>query len=202
MIPDAQLQRRLEFKWRSLLALSSSVVQAASTLGLALKGFGVWSLVYGSLIAVAWRVVGINVRSPFLHLPSFAFRGLDKLYAFGGYVVLSRLMGTVTTQADMIIGGRVLGQEQIGYYAVSMELATLPMNRAMAILNTVAFPAVAAIGEDKKRVSNHFLKGIWLLSLVSFPAFWGMASVAPEIVRVLLGAKWEAAILPLQLSPS
>ena len=154
---------------------------------------------YGSLIAVAWRVVGINVLSPFLHLPSFAFRGLDKLYAFGGYVVLSRLMGTVTTQADMIIGGRVLGQEQIGYYAVSMELATLPMNRAVAILNTVAFPAVAAIGEDKKRVSNHFLKGIWLLSLVSFPAFWGMASVAPEIVRVLLGAKWEAAILPLQL---
>jgi len=34
---------------------------------------------------------------------------------------------------------------------------------------------------------------------VGFPLTWGLASVAPEAVRVVLGAKWEQAILPLQI---
>jgi O-antigen/teichoic acid export membrane protein len=38
-----------------------------------------------------------------------------------------------------------------------------------------------------------------LLSFVVFPVLWGMSSIAPELIQVLLGEKWLAATVPLQL---
>lgn len=199
VMPDAQLQRKLEFKWRSILDLTAVMIQSATTLLLALNGFGVWALVLSSLAGALWRVVGLNVLAPFLHWPSFEFSGLSKFFSFGGYVVMARFLGNISNQADTVIGGRVLGQEQIGYYSVGMDLASLPMQRVAAIMNTVAFPAVAAIQDEQGRIAGYLVRGMKLLNLLTFPVFWGLASVAPELVRLLLGNKWESAIVPLQL---
>lgn len=40
-----------------------------------------------------------------------------------------------------------------------------------------------------------------MLSFFSFPVLWGISAIAPEIVAVLLGPKWAAAVVPLQLLP-
>jgi len=199
VIPDSMLQRNLEFKWRSLVELSSTIAGAATTLGLALTGFGVWSLVYGSLLMAAWRTIGINLAHPFLHSPSFVFRGLGKLFAFGGYVALSKFLMFLYLSADTAIGGRVLGKEQIGYYSVGMNLASLPLLRITVMLNEIAFPAFARLQDERERVGDILLQSVRLLSMFAFPVFWGIAAVAPEIVNVFLGAKWAPAILPLQL---
>jgi O-antigen/teichoic acid export membrane protein len=45
------------------------------------------------------------------------------------------------------------------------------------------------------------LKAIRVLAFIAFPVLWGISSVAPEVVLVLLGAKWTSAIVPLQLLP-
>lgn len=199
VIPDALLQRKLEFKWRSILDLSAVLIQSGTTLGLALSSFGVWSLVVSSLVGALWRVLGLNFLAPFLHAPRFDFNGLGRLFSFGGWVVVARILGNISNQADTVIGGRALGQEQIGYYSVGMDLASLPMQRVAAIMNTVAFPAVAAIQNDERRIADYLVRGMRLLNLLTFPVFWGMASVAPELVGLLLGSKWAPAVLPLQL---
>ena len=199
VLPDAQLQRKLEFKWRSIIDLTAVLVQSVTTLVLALNGFGVWSLVLSSLTGALWRVAGLNILSPFPHFPSFEFKGLGKFLSFGGYVLVARILGNVSNQADTVIGGRVLGQEQIGYYSVGMDLASLPMQRVAAIMNTVAFPAVASIQDEQGRIADYLVRGMRLLNLLTFPVFWGIASVAPELIRLLLGSKWEPAIVPLQL---
>jgi len=199
VIPDSILQRELEFKRRSIVELSSTIAGGAATLALALTGFGVWSLVYGSLLTITWRTIGINLVKPFLHLPSLGFKGLRKMFAFGGYVAVSRVLQYLYIQSDLIIGGRFLGKEQIGYYSVGMHLASLPMQRISGILNEVAFPAFARIQHERERVGSYLLRSIRMLSVFGFSVFWGIAAVAPEIVRVLLGDKWEPAIVPLQL---
>ena len=186
----AGLSRSIFRDWRIALL---------ATLAFALSGLGVWSLVLGSLVSVVLNSIGINLLHPFLHWPKFSFKGLGRLFGFGGYVALSRVMLYLYLQADMIVGGRMLGKEQIGFYSVGMHLASMPMQRVSAILNEVAFPAFARIQENRARVAHHVLQAIRLAGLCAFPVFWGMGAVAPELVGVLLGAKWEPAILPLQL---
>ncbi len=199
VIPNVMLQRALEFKWRSLVGLITAIVSALTTLGLALNGFGVWSLVLGSIAGTVLSTICINFLRPFLHLPSFVLKGSRKLFTFGGYVVFARVLGTLYMQADTAIGARVLGPTQIGLYSIGMQLASLPMQRIAGILNSVAFPAFAQLQQKPELVGNYSLRGLKILSIFSFPVFWGIAAVAPEIVGVILGSKWEPATLPLQL---
>src|SRR5690348_16714384 len=90
VIPNAVLQRDLEFKWRSIIGLAVAAIGAIATLVLAIAGFGVWALVSGTLLTALLGTIGLNLLHPFPHWPLFAFKGLRKLFAFGGYVAISR----------------------------------------------------------------------------------------------------------------
>lgn len=199
VIPDVLLQRRLEFKKRSLIDLGTAVLASVSTLALALSGFGVWSLVVGNLAGLGLRLVTLNLAAPFRALPSFSSAGMRELLAFGGNITASRFLWFFFTQADTVIVGRVLGGNVLGMYSVAMHLATLPVQRVSAILNQVAFPAFSKFQNEKDLISAQLLKAFGLISFVAFPVLWGMSSVATDLVFVLLGPHWTEAILPLQI---
>lgn len=199
VIPDAVLQKQMEFRKRSLMDLGGSVVSGGTTLACALAGWGVWSLAAGTFVSLAWRVIGLNVIMGSWLSPSFSFSGLGQYALFGGYVSLSGLLWFVYTQADVFIGGRWLGKEALGYYTVAMHLGSLFNQRISGILNQVAFPAFSQIQNDLQQVGEKVLLGIRVLSFFAFPCLWGMSAVAPEIVLIILGEKWAPAILPLSI---
>lgn len=199
VIPNAILQRRMEFRQRSMLDLSAAIVGSASTLGLALAGQGVWALVIGSLLTQTWKTIGLNCISPFWHRPSFDLHGLRGLLKFGTHITGSEILWFFFTQIDMVIAGRWLGKELVGFYAVAMHVASLPNQRIAGIINQVAFPAFARIQDDVGAVGRHLLSGVRILSFFAFPILWGISSTAPEIVPVVLGPKWSVSIVPLQL---
>jgi len=199
VIPDAMLQRRMEFRRRSLLDLSGAIVSSVTTLALALAGHGVWALVAGSLLRQAWKTIGINALSPFAHWPAFSLTGMRDMLTYGGHLTAAQILGFFFTQIDVAIAGRWLGKELVGFYSVAVHLASLPNQRIASIINQVAFPAFARIQHDLPAVGRHFLLGVRMLSFVAFPVLWGISSVAPEFVDVILGARWGPAALPLQV---
>jgi len=199
MIPDAELSRKLDYRRLSLVELTASIAASLTTLGLALTGSGVWALVWGSLLGVLWRTVALNLLSPFFKWPRFSYQGTRELLLFGGNVTVTRILWFVYSQADVIIAGKVLGKELLGSYSVAMHLASFPTNKISAIVNQVSFPAFARIQHDRERYASNFLLAVRLLSFCVFPVLWGISSIAPELVSVLLGSKWLLSTVPLQL---
>jgi len=201
VIPGALLNRRLDFKRQSLISLASSVCGSLITLGLALSGYGVWALVFGSLVVSLCNTVAINLVAPFMRWPDFYLKGIRSLIAFGGQLTASRLLWLMYSQADIFIAGKLLGKELLGFYSISMHLASLPVQKLSSVFNQVAFPAFAQAQHQPETVPIYILKGIRILSFLSFPVLWGISAIAPEIVAVLLGSRWGAAVLPLQMLP-
>lgn len=199
VVPDAALQRELEFRKRSLLDLAATVAGSLVTLSLALAGGGVWALVFGSMTSQALKTVGINLLARCLKWPEFSLAEVRSLLFFGGQATLARVIWFFLVQADAFIAGKWLGKEALGFYSVAMHLASLPNQRISALINEVAFPAFSRLQHDVPRVAANTLLGVRVLSMVSFPILWGISSVAPEIVRVFLGLKWTESILPLQI---
>ena len=119
----------------------------------------------------------------------------------GSQVTGARTLYFIYSQADVFIGGRIFGKDLLGFYSIALHLASLPVQKISSIVNQIAFPAFAEAQHDARAVTWHMLKGIRLLSFLSFPVLWGISSIAPEIVAVLLGSKWESAIVPLQVLP-
>lgn len=198
VIPDALLQRRMEFRNRSLIDLGAAIVASLTTLGLAIGGAGVWALVAGSLVGQSCRTVGLNWISPFLERPSFTLGGMRPLLRFGGQISVAQLLWMMFSQADILICAKLLGNEALGFYAVAMHLASLPNQRISALVNQVAFPAFSNMQHDLHRVGTNLLSGVRILSFVAFPILWGASSLAPELVATVLGAKWLPSAVPLQ----
>lgn len=201
VIPEVMLQRRLEYKWRSLIELATAVSASLVTLCMAITGHGVWSLVAGMLTTAVCKAVLMNCVSPYLVFPSFTLSGMRQLVVFAGNVTGSRFLWFFFTQADTVIVGRVLGEHILGLYSVAMHLASLPVQRVSGILNQVAFPAAARFQHDRAAIGTQLLKAIGYVSLIAFPVLWGMSAVGPDLLPVLLGPDWGEAVLPFQILP-
>ncbi len=199
IIPQSLLTREMDFKKMSIVEFIAAISGSGITLWLALNGWEIWSLVWGSMTIIIIRTAGLNVVSPYIHIPIFSIKGMAQTITFGGYVTISRILWFFYTQADIFIIGRILGKEMLGFYSVAMNLASLPMEKVSGIINQVAFPAFSSIQNDSQKAASHFLKSVRIMSFLAFPVLWGISSIAPELVAILLGDKWNLAVVPFQL---
>lgn len=198
-VPQVLLYRDLKFKYLSIIDFIAAIAGSLLTLFLASSNFGVWSLIYGNLLTGLCKAIAFNVLTPFYLFPKFSLTGMRSFLAFGGNITLSRLLWFFFTQIDVVIVGKLLGKEMLGYYSVAMHLASLPVQRISSIIGQVAFPVFSKIQDDQLQFRNFVLKSIRILSLIAFPILWGISSTANELVLLFLGDKWANAVLPLQL---
>lgn len=197
VVPEALLNRDLNLKRKSIVNLIAAIVGGVVSLALALKGYGVWALVWGSIALMGFRSVGMFAASPYIALPHFSFTRAKGLLSFGALITADRLLWFVYSRADVLIIGKVLGTDVLGIYSVAMQIASLPLQKVNGVLNEVAFPAFAMIQKDKGLVRSYLHKAVSLVSLLAFPVFLGISSVAGPFVSIVLGDQWALATLPL-----
>ncbi len=200
-LPLSSLEREIDFARRSVVDFITMVLGSLTTLLLALAGQGVWALIWGTLATNATRMLGLNFISRTLVWPSFDWRGMGKHFAFGGFVTGDRSLWYLFSESDKLIGGRILGQQLLGYYAVASQVAALPIHKITGLLNAVAFPAFshAHAHESLEAVQGYLLKATRLLAIAAFPVFYGISATAEPIIACLLGEKWLPAAPLLQL---
>jgi O-antigen/teichoic acid export membrane protein len=197
-VPQALLTRNLNFRSLAGVETVSGVLTNLSTLVLAWLGAGVWALVGGYQIGAGIRALLLVWRGGWVR-PTFQLTGIKRHLRFGGTLTAARLTWQVSSQVDVLIAGRFLGSSAVGVYSVALNLASMPMQKIMSVVNQVAFPAVARIQEDPVTLRRHLTKALRLLAFVAVPSAWGLACVAPEFIQLAFGPKWSAVTLPLQI---
>ncbi|NII11155.1 oligosaccharide flippase family protein [Oleiagrimonas sp. C23AA] len=199
VVQDAMLSRSMRFKQKSLANLVIGLGNGLTTLGFALAGFGVWALVFGSLAGALVRPFALGVAARHWCRPRFSRDGMSEMLRFGSFVTISKVLWYAYSRSDVFIIGKILGKELLGFYSIAMHLASLPMQKVSEMLDQVGFAAYASVQHDMEAIRGHFLRVIRVLGFISFPVFWGISSVAPDLVAVVLGQRWERAVIPLQL---
>jgi O-antigen/teichoic acid export membrane protein len=198
-MPLSQLGREINFRGLSIVEFATLFAGSLVGLGFALGGAGIWALVVSNLATTTTRIIGLNIIQPVRCRPRFTLRGARSLFTFGGTVTMDRTLHFAFAESDKFIGGKLLGKELLGYYAVASHIASLPIHKLMGLINAVAFPAFARTQDDRAKVAEYMLKAARIMSMLAFPVFWGISSVAAELTALLLGEKWLAAALPLQI---
>jgi teichuronic acid exporter len=200
IVPSSLATQDLSFRNLSKIEMAAGVVNVAVTLLLALAGSGVWALVIGALVGAVTRSAALLATGERV-APLFSLRGIGEPLKFGLTVVSNRVTYFIVVQSDILIGSAFLSTNEIGQYAVALQLATLPLTKVMGIINQIALPAVAQQQTDPLRVRQSVQKASGLISLLAFPALWGISAVAPELVEVLFGGKWSEAVPALVILP-
>jgi O-antigen/teichoic acid export membrane protein len=121
------------------------------------------------------------------------------MFSFGSIVVVARLIWYFHSNMDLLIAGKILGKTQLGYYAIAVQLALMPLDKMASTISRVAFPAFSKVQGDPASLRHYYLKIVNFVAFASFPVCWGIFLVAESVVPLFLSEKWLPAILPMQI---
>lgn len=196
----AVLQRRLDFRSLFWTELGSYLLGYAIVgVGMALLGYGVWALVWASIVQAGVQTVMILRFWGQVPKLGFAVAKAKSLLSFGAGNSLIRVVLYAAKNVDYAVVGRSLGAEALGLYTRAYQLMTLPITRFSGVLNTVFFPVYAEIQDERERLWRAYLGNVSVVALVMFPLFACMAVVGPEVIRGLFGPRWAEATLPFRI---
>jgi O-antigen/teichoic acid export membrane protein len=195
-LPHAILSRKMDFRRPAQVRLVGAIVGAGTAMGMAVAGFGVWTLVFAPIAMFTTEAIGMMIAARAPWRPSFRFAGAGHIAGFGGMMTVTQLFWFIQSQADVMIAGRVLDPHWLGVYTTGLFLAQLLAAKFVPPINEVAF---AAYSRQQRDGPGPVLATIRLVLLIALPAYAGMAALAPPLVTVLLGEKWHeiAPLLPI-----
>jgi O-antigen/teichoic acid export membrane protein len=78
-------------------------------------------------------------------------------------------------------------------------LVNLPAQHLTSSFSRVLFPSFSRVQREKSRLKKAYLSTIMLFSAILLPTCLGMAAASREIVLLVLGENWAAAIPVLQI---
>jgi O-antigen/teichoic acid export membrane protein len=197
---EALLKRRLEFSRLMAVEITSyGLGYGLVAVGMALAGYGVWSLVGGTLAQASLKtfVAYSLVRHP--ALPLLRGREFGQLASFGIGASLHKLFNFFARKGDYFVIGHLMGAAPLGLYERAYRTMEGPLAQTGHVLATVLFPAVSRIQKDVPRVRSAYGKAMSMTSLVILPVMVMMILLAEELIVGLLGDKWQGAVQPFRI---
>ena len=199
-VPEALLRRALRFRALAAAELVSLAFgYGAVAIALALGGFGVWALVWGTVARHAVFAAAVTAAAGTQRLRGAPGRreARDLLRTGAGFASGS-LCQLVGERGAHLVLGRGLGAASLGYFTRASALASFS-GGAGSVLVKVLFPAMAQRQHRPGRLADVYLQGVETLSLLALPGSVLLAVSAPEIVALVLGGQWGAAVPVLQV---
>ncbi len=195
----AALERNLQLGKSSSMQLAAAFVQAVIVFSLAYTGFGYWALAAGALIGRAVETVLLCMAVGWRFRLAWPSRESAGLLRYGLQISASSLCWYSYSNSDFAAIGALLSAEALGYYSLAFQLISLPVQKISATANQIMFAVYCRMQDDPDRLRDWFLRLTVLQNFVAMPALAGMGLVASDGIPALLGEKWSAAVLPLQL---
>jgi lipopolysaccharide exporter len=197
--PLAILAKELAFVPRAVKTAAGGAAESATGVGLALAGFGVWSLVWGQLAGAAASAIVAWIFVPWRPWGRFSAARLVEMSRFGRHVVAANTLGFLGSYLDNLVVGRVLGMGALGLYGAAFRWGRLPVTALAGVAGPVAFPTYVAVRADAERLRRAYLRLVRTLTTLTMPAQVGLFLVAGELVTALYPPAWNGMIGPLRV---
>jgi PST family polysaccharide transporter len=198
-VSEARLARSFQFKRLMLIENIVGLSSGAIAVGMAAAGFGAWSLVGNWLLVAALQTGSVLYMLP----PRFTLRPdgavLKKALRYGLPQTGSMVLWKIYDSSDYLVIGKLLGSGPLGVYTLAFRMATLVNEKVSAIVNRVSFNTFAALKDDREHGAAHWLSLTDKVATVNFALLALVAVLGEDIVLVVLGSKWAAAVLPMRI---
>lgn len=192
-VPVAILRREMRFRVLAIRAALGAVVGGGVGIGMALAGYGVWSLIGQRLAMTATNIVMAWGAVSWLPALRVSREHILQILHFGHRVIGLRAAELAAVQSPAVVIGTMMGPIPAGYYAIAWRVVEIASFLTISPLRMVAQPAFGGAARDGARASD-LLPGVMrLTSFVTFPAFAGLAVLSEPVLVLLFGQKWSPA---------
>ncbi len=198
-VQSARLTKKMDFKTQTLIGLPSTIVGGIVGVTMAYMGYGVWSLVWSSLVSAFLGTTQLWIYSKWK--PSLVFN-IDKFkdhFNFGYKLTLSGLLDTIFSNIYLIIIGKFFSPAQVGFYTRAETMKQLPVTNISSALNKVTFPLFASIQHDDFRLKRVYKQLMQMVVFIIAPVLIFLGVLAEPTFRFLFTEKWLPAVPYFQI---
>lgn len=185
--------KRLDFKSLLKANLIANVMASLVGILLAFKGFGIWALVWHTMVNAVLQTSLIWYMASWRPAFVFSISALKALFAFGGYLFLSRLLDVGYGQLYALVVGRWYGAYDLGIYNRASNTRQIPTDSITQIVNRVAFPVFCRTRGDVASLKRGFRFALRNAMFLNVPIMMGLAVVAEPLISTFFGKNWIAA---------
>jgi O-antigen/teichoic acid export membrane protein len=193
-VPTIILERDLAYTKIATIEVAEVLTYQFTAVGLAAFGFGIWSLVWASIlralagVAVIFRYVRWRPRL------RVSVQKAKTLLKFGIPYQLNSLLSMLTEAVIPSLVAAVSGAAAVGYLNLAKNSSHLPIRVVTDSFGQAAYPAFSKIQDDKESLREFVTKSTNILSLVMIPVSLFMVALGPELIQTIYGTKWLPAL--------
>lgn len=198
-VQSAILMREMNFRPLAIRSLAATAASGVVGVTMAFLGCGVWSLVGQQLVNAALGCVFLWFAVPWRPRLVVSRRHLRDLYGFSLNLTGNDILWFFSQKSDQTIVGYGFGASGLGPYSLASKVIALAYDGVVASLQRVAFPAFSNLQSDAAEFESSLHRFCEMSSFLCLPFFAGIGAIAPELVPLLFGSKWVAAVPILQI---
>ena len=189
----------MDFKTQLKVSIPSLIIGCSIGIALAYLGYGVWSLVWSSIIQSVTSTVQLWFYAKWKPLWVFNKSKFRHHFHYGVKLMFSGILDIIFTNAYTIIIGKLYAPAQVGYYNRAESLQMFPVSAINSIVGKVTFPLFATIQNDDVRLKMVYKKIMQMVLFLVTPTLILMAVLAEPLFRFLLTEKWLPAVPYFQI---
>ena len=199
-IQHAYVSRTMQFRRFFYSTIGGTIGSAIVGIVMAYLGCGVWALVaqccFNSLVDTLVLWFTVKWRPQFV----FSWQRFRALYGYGWKIFAASMIKTLYNNLRSLIIGKIYSPEDLAYYNKGQSFPSLISTNVNGTIDSVLFPAIAKEQHDKNAVKTMLRRAIKTSSYIMLPMMVGMATVAPQLITLLLTEKWIGCVVFMQIS--
>jgi O-antigen/teichoic acid export membrane protein len=197
-VPNALLLRRLDFRSFATRSFLANVAGGAAGVGMAFAGGGAWALVAQQLVNAAMTLAIVGANAQWFPRWTFSTAHARDLVRYSTFTVLTRLGYFIVNNVDRMIIGSFLNPAALGIYSLAKRITEMMSASITGVVVAVALPVFSHNQHDATAIRSALISMMDRTVLIAFPTFFGLSSVAQDVVPLIFGTKWIQAAPVLQ----
>lgn len=187
------LSKRLDFKTKTKASFISAVLSGIIGIGMAIIGFGVWSLVAQQISKYTIYTICLWILNQWWPSLRFSMQSFRYMWGFGWKMMLSGLLDHVWKELYQVVVGKFYSPATLGQYSRSREYALIFSKNITTIIQRVSYPALSELQDDTIRMVAAYRKLIKTTMLITAVCMLFLGGIAEPLIYCLIGPKWHQA---------
>ncbi len=197
--PNAMLVRNLKMKEKAITSLSALVISGTVAVIMAFKGFSYWSLATQQVLYNVVICIGRYYYTRWCPTLKVNFTPIRQMFSFSYKVLITTVLTTINNNVLTVIFGRLFSAPAVGNYTQANKWNLMANQLVTNTVAQVAQPVLTRVGDDSERQCRVFGKMLRFTAFMAFPAMFGLALIAPQLIIITIGDKWAQSISLLQV---
>lgn len=193
------LVKKVDFKTQTKISLLASIISGLVGIGLALSGFGVWSLVGQQILKQLLNSIFLWIFNSWRPALEFSRHSFKELFGFSSKLLLSGIIDTIYKNIYYLIIGKLYSAAQLGQYTRAEQFNNVFSSNLTSVVQRVSYPVLSSIQNDTEKLKDAYKRLIKTTMLVTFACMLSLAAVAKPLIIILIGEKWLPSVVFLQI---